>query len=109
MSLNLPYTNADIHSKSKIIYNMKHVLIPSFNAYAAHAFQSMSTSAKLLLGSIAACINGIIPRAFKHTSMSICLDIIEDDLRHNRVPVKRPPTQSSMLNDVVVTFEEKIE
>ena len=110
MSLNLPYTNADIRPKPKIIYNMKHVLIPSFNAYAAHAFQSMSTSAKLLLGSIAACINGIIPRAFKYTAMSICLSIIEDDLQHNRVPIKRPPIQSSMLNDVIVTFdEEKIE
>jgi hypothetical protein len=113
MSYNLPYTNADIHPKSKIIdllsSNMKHAIIPSFNAYAAHALQSMSTSAKLLLGSIAACINGIVPRAFKYTAMSICLSIIEDDLQHNRMPVKRPPTQSSMLNDVIVSFEEKIE
>jgi len=86
MSNNLPYTNADIRPKSKIIHNMKHAVIPSFNAYAAHALQSMSTSAKLLLGSIAACINGIIPRAFKYTAQSI------------------------MLNDVIVSFdEEKIE
>ena len=108
MSNNLPYTNADIRPKPKIIYNMKRVLIPSFNAYAAHAFQSMSTSAKLLLGSIAACINGIIPRAFKYTAMSICLSIIEDDLQHNRVPANRPPPiQSSMLNDVIVSFDEE--
>jgi hypothetical protein len=114
MSHNLPYTNADIRPKSKIInllsFNVNLVFIPSFNAYAAHALQSMSTSAKMLLGSIAACINGIVPRAFKYTAMSICLSIIEDDLQHNRMPVKRPPIQSRMLNDVVVTFdEEKIE
>lgn len=110
MSHNLPYTNADIRPKSKIIdllsFNVNYAFIPSFNAYAVHALQSMSTSAKLLLGSIAACINGIIPRAFKYTAMSICLAIIEDDLRHNRVPV-RPPMQSSMLNDVIVSFDEE--
>jgi len=114
MSNNLPYTNADIRPKPKIIdllsFNMNRVFIPSFNAYAAHALQSMSTSAKMLLGSMAACINGIIPRVFKYTAMSICLSIIEDDLQHNRVPAKRPPIQSSMLNDVIITFdEEKIE
>lgn len=107
MSHKLPYSNADIRPKSKIICNMIHTVIPSFNSYAAHALQSMITSAKLLLGSIAACINGIIPRAFKYTAMTICLSIIEDDLQHNRVPVKRPPTQSSMFNDVIVTFDEE--
>jgi hypothetical protein len=77
------------------------------NEYAAHALQSMSTSAKLLWGSIAACINGIIPHAFKYTTMSICLSIIEDDLQHNRVPLPTNRPQSSMLNDVIVTFDEE--
>jgi len=103
MYYNLPYTNADIRPKPKI----SELFIPSFNAYAAHAFQAMSTSAKLLLGSIAACINGIIPRAFKYTALSICLSIVEDELQHNRVPVKIPPMQSSMLNDIIMTFDEE--
>ena len=113
MSYNLPYTNADIRPKPKIIdaflFNVNHVFIPSFNKYVAHALQSMRTSAKLLLGSIATCINGIVPRAFKYTAMSICLSIIEDDLQNNRVPlqVKRPPIQSIMLNDVILTFDEE--
>lgn len=98
MSYKLPHTNADIRSTS---------IIMICNEYAAHALQSMSTSAKLLWGSIAACINGIIPHAFKYTTMSICLSIIEDDLQHNRVPLPTNRPQSSMLNDVIVTFDEE--
>jgi hypothetical protein len=99
MSYNLPHTNADIRSASKMICN----------EYAAHALQSMRTSAKLLVASIAACINGIIPSAFKYTAMSVCLSIIEDDLQHNRVPpapTKRR-SHSTTLNDVILTFDEE--
>ena len=111
MSFKLPYTNADTKSKRIIHFNLGPAsqVILSFNKYAVHALQSMSTSAKLLFGSIVACINGIVPCAFKYTAVSVCLSIIEDDLQNNRMPlpVKRhqPP-----LNDVIITFdEEKIE
>lgn len=99
MSYNLPHTNADIRSKSIMICN----------EYAAHALQSMRTSAKLLVASIAACINGIIPRAFKYTAMSVCLSIIEDDLQHNRVPLAptKRRSHSTPLNDVILTFDEE--
>ena len=99
MSYNLPHTNADIRSTSKMICS----------ECVAHALQSMRTSAKLLVASIAACINGIIPRAFKYTAMSVCLSIIEDDLQHNRVPpapIKRR-SHSTTLNDVILTFDEE--
>lgn len=112
MPQNLPYTNADIRPKPKMGDKIEHGIIQSFNAYMIHCGKCMRTSAKLLLGSIAECINGIIPRAFKYTAMSICLSIIEDDLQNNRMPLpaKRLPNQSIMLNDVIMTFdEEKIE
>ena len=110
MSYNLPYTNADIRSIPKLVDNLKHDVIPSFNKYVAHCGKRMCMSAKLLWGSIAACINGIFPRAFKYTAMSICLSIIEDDLQNNRVPLhaaKRPPTQSIVLNDVIMSFDDE--
>ena len=108
MSYNLPYTNADIHSKSKMIYNVAHSVVPSFNKYAAHALQSMSTSAKLLGASIAACMHGILPHAFKYTAMSVCLSIIEDDLKNNRVPLHaKRRSHSTPLNDVIITFDEE--
>jgi hypothetical protein len=109
MSYNLPYTNADVRPKPKIIdllsFNMEHVFIPSFHYYVTHVGKCMRTSAKLLWGSIAMCMHGIIPRAFKYTALSTCLTIIEDDLQHNRVPANRP--QSSRLNDVVIPFDEE--
>ena len=112
MSYNLPYTNADSRPKPKMGDNLEHIIIPSFNKYVTHFRKCMRVSAKLLLGSIAACINGIVPRAFKYTAMSICLSIIEDDLQNNRVPLyaKRPPIQSIVLNDIIMSFDEdKIE
>ena len=108
MSYNLPYTNADIRPKPKMVDNLEHVIIPSFNKYVTHFGKCMRVSAKLLLGSVAACINGIVPRVFKYTAMSICLSIFEDNLQNNRVPlpIKRPPIQSIVLNDVIMSFDE---
>lgn len=91
----LPYTNADVGSP--------------FNAASfKHCMHCMHTSAKLFFASVAACINGFIPRAFKYTAMSICLSIIEDDLQKNRVPSPATRLQSA-LNDVIITFDAKIE
>ena len=98
MSYKLPHTNADIRSTS---------IIMICNEYAAHGLQCMRTSAKLLVASIAACINGIIPRAFRYTAMSVCLSIIEDDLQHNRVPAPTKRSPSTTLNDVIITFDEE--
>jgi len=96
----LPYTNAEAGSKLKF----------KFMGYATHCAHCMNTSAKLLVASIAACIHGLIPRAFKYTAMSICLSIIEDDLQKNRVPTPRTqPKPKNMLNDVIVTFDAKME
>jgi hypothetical protein len=77
MSYKLPYTNADVRCN-----DMKHAL---FNDCVTHVRKCMWTSAKLLCGSIAACIHGIIPRAFKYTALSVCLSIVEDDLQTNCV------------------------
>ena len=95
----LPYTNADVGSP----FNAA-----SLKKYAAHCTHCMQTSAKLLFASVAACINGFIPRAFRYTAMSICLSIIEDDLQKNRVP--NPATRlQSALNDVIIPFDTKTE
>lgn len=96
----LPYTNADVGSP--------------FNAASfKHCMHCMHTSAKLFFASVAACINGFIPRAFKYTAMSICLSIIEDDLQKNRVPIIPSPNPAnrlqSALNDVIITFDTKTE
>jgi len=95
MSYKLPYTNADVRC------NMKHSL---FNDCVTHVRKCMWTSAKLLCGSIAACIHGIIPRAFKYTALSVCLSIVEDDLQNNRV---RLPVTRSHLNDIIIPIDEE--
>jgi len=99
----LPYTNADVGYP----FNAA-----SFKKYAAHCTHCMHTSAKLFFASVAACINGFIPRAFKYTAMSTCLSIIEDDLQKNRVPVPVPIPATrlqSALNDIIITFDTKTE
>lgn len=109
MSFKLPYTNADTISKRIIHFDLgpdPSQVILSFNKYAGHALQSMSTSAKLLFGSIVACINGIIPCAFKYTAVSVCLSIIEDDLQNNRMPLPLKRHQTP-LSDVIITFDEE--
>lgn len=95
MSYKLPYTNADVRD------NMNYA---SFKNYATHVRTCMWTSAKLLCGSIAACIHGIIPRAFKYTALSVCLSIVEDDLQNNRV---RLPATRSRLNDINIPLDEE--
>ena len=105
----LPYTNADANPKSQFKFKQFGMTF-DFASYAAHALHSMSVSSKLLLASIASCINGIIPRAFKYTAMSICLSIIEDNLQNNRMPAIRSSSRQPSLNDInttdiVLTFE----
>ena len=110
MSFILPYTNAD--TKSNLVkffelgaFHPGQGVIPSLSKYATHALHSMSTSAKLLFGSIVACINGIIPCAFKYTAVSVCLSIIEDNLQNNRMPL--PVKRQTPLTDVIITFDEE--
>ena len=116
----LPYTNADANAKSKFKSKFKQIGMFDCASYAAHALHSMSVSSKLLLASIASCINGIIPRAFKYTAMSICLSIIEDNLQNNRMPGIRstssmqPSLHDINTTDIVLTFafdqcQEKME
>ena len=91
----LPYTTQEANALSKS--KLKHVRL-NMHGFATHFIRSMIVSAKLLLASIAACANGFIPRAFKYTSASICLSIIEDDLQNNRIPhpIRQNQKQSSL-------------
>jgi hypothetical protein len=95
----LPYTNAEANAMSRSKF--KHF---KTTVRGTHFINAMIVAAKLLLASIATCVNGFIPSAFKYTSASICLSIIEDDLQNNRMPYPIRQKQSSLnesaLNDV---------
>ena len=94
----LPYTNQEANALSNPKFN--HFNARGLRSFATHWMHSMVVSAKLLLASIATCVNGFIPRAFKYASASICLSIIEDDLQNNRMPhASRPKQKQSSLND----------
>jgi len=98
----LPYTNqeANAMTKSKFKHFGSNVYGGTIS-FAHHFMHSVIVSAKLLLASIAACANGVIPGAFRYTTASICLSIIEDDLQNNRMPhpIRQKQKQSS-LNDL---------
>ena len=98
----LPYTNQEANALSKPKFN--HFNARGLRSFATHLMHSMIVSAKLLMASIASCVNGFIPSAFKYTSASICLSIIEDDLQNNRMPYpirqKQSSLNESVLNDV---------
>ena len=94
----LPYTNQEANALSKPKFN--HFKL-NMHGFATHFIRSMIVSAKLLLASVATCVNGFIPGAFKYTSASICLSIIEDDLQNNRMPhlISRPKQKQTSLNE----------
>ena len=94
----LPYTNQEANAHSKPKFN--HFKL-NMHGFATHFIRSMIVSAKLLLASVATCVNGFIPGAFKYTSASICLSIIEDDLQNNRMPhlISRPKQKQTSLNE----------
>jgi len=94
----LPYTNQEANALSKPKFN--HFNARGLRSFATHLMHSMIVSAKLLMASIATCVNGFIPGAFKYTSASICLSIIEDDLQNNRMPyATRPKQKQTSLNE----------
>lgn len=96
----LPYTNQEANALSKPKFN--HFNARGLRSFATHLMHSIIVSAKLLLASVATCVNGFIPRAFKYTSASICLSIIEDDLQNNRMPphtISRPKQKQTSLNE----------
>ena len=92
----LPYTNQEANALTKS--KLKHFNARGMRLFATHLMHSMVVSAKLLLASIAACANGFVPCAFKYTSASICLSIIEDDLQNNRMPqpIRQNQKQTSL-------------
>ena len=95
----LPYTNQEANALSKPKFN--HFNARGLRSFATHLMHSIIVSAKLLLASVATCVNGFIPGAFKYTSASICLSIIEDDLQNNRMPhlISRPKQKQTSLNE----------
>jgi len=95
----LPYTNQEANALSKS--KLKHFNAMGLRSFVTHLTHSMVVSAKLLLASIATCVNGFIPGAFKYASASICLSIIEDDLQNNRMPhlISRPKQKQNSLNE----------
>jgi hypothetical protein len=94
----LPYTNQEANALSKS--KLKHFNAIGLRSFVNHLTHSMVVSAKLLMASIATCVNGFIPGAFKYASASICLSIIEDDLQNNRMPhATRPKQKQTSLND----------
>lgn len=115
----LPYTNQEANAMSRTRFkHLRSNLYGGTKTFATHFIHSMSVSTKLLVASITSCINGFIPSAFKYTTMSVCLSIIEDDLQNNRMPPhaisqnqkqKQSTLSETELNDIsmnVNTFDE---
>jgi len=116
----LPYTNQEANAMSKSKFKFKHFNARGTRAFATHCLHSMVVSAKLLLASIAACVNGVIPCALRYTAVGVCLSIIEDDLQNNRMPhaTRQKQKQSSLndfglnesgLNDISMSDEDKMQ
>ena len=118
----LPYTNQEASALSRSKFkHFKANLYGGTRTAATHFMHSMVVSAKLLMASIAACVNGVIPSVFRYTTASICLSIIEDDLQNNRMPIPQRQTQKQKqstlneheLNDISmplsVSHEDKLE
>lgn len=86
-SMSLPYTNDDVlraHRMNLQYYNARNRIC----AYLSNLVESTKNAAKLLCASMTSCIHGIFPTTFKYTTLSICLSIVENDLVHNKVPIK---------------------
>ena len=115
----LPYTNQEAIAMSKTKFkHFKSNFYGRTRTAVTHFTHSMAVCAKLLLASVATCINGFIPTAFQYTSISICLSIIEDDLQNNRMPSIPLKQKQSILNEhelndismpVNVLYENKLE
>jgi hypothetical protein len=114
----LPYTNQEANALSRSKFkHFRSNLYGGTRTAATHFIHSMVVSAKLLMASIASCVNGFIPSAFRYTTASVCLSIIEDDLQNNRMPIPQKQKQSTLneleLNDismpVSVSDEDKLE
>jgi hypothetical protein len=92
--MSLPYTNEDIvRADRRRMHNVRNDVCNYFN----HLIDSTKKSSKLLWASVAACIHGFFPMTFKYTALSVCLSIVENDLKHNKL---HEPTVSSHMHDV---------
>lgn len=100
----LPYTNQEANALSRSKFkHFRSNLYGGTRTAATHFIHSMAVSAKLLIASIASCVNGFIPSAFRYTTASVCLSIIEDDLQNNRIPIPQKQKQKqkqSILNEL---------
>lgn len=97
----LPYTNQEANALSRSKFkHFKSNLYGGTRTAATHFIHSMVVSAKLLMASIASCVNGFIPSAFRYTTASVCLSIIEDDLQNNRMPIPQKQKQKTTLNEL---------
>lgn len=86
--MSLPYTNDDVlraHRMNVRYYNTCNRL----RAYFTNLVGSTTNAAKLLCASVASCIHGIFPSAFKYTALSVCLSIVENDLTNNTIPTTK--------------------
>jgi len=84
-SMSLPYTNEDLvhaHRMNVRIYNIRN----NIHYYFQNLIDSTKNAAKLLGASIASCIHGIFPMTFRYTALSVCLNIVENDLIHDKIP-----------------------
>ena len=93
VQMSLPYTNEDLVRADRMIYTMRNGVRRYFN----NLIDSAKNSAKLLCASVAACVHGIFPTTFQYTALSVCLSIVEKDLKCNKVPEKK---MSSHMHDV---------
>ena len=83
--MSLPYTNEDVlraHRLNARFYNMRNRV----RWYICNLTESTKNAAKLLGAAVASCIHGVFPRTFKYTALSVCLSIVENDLRHTQLP-----------------------
>lgn len=97
VQMSLPYTNEDLmhsHHMNVMAYNIRN----SIRNYFRNLIDSTNNSAKLLCASVSSCINAVFPSCFKYTALSICLSIVETDLKYNRIPEKI--NSSSHMHDV---------
>lgn len=107
----LPYTNQEAAAMSRNKFkHFKSTIYGGTRTVATHFIHSMVVSAKLLMASISSCINGFFPSAFRYTTASICLSIIEDDLQNNRMPIPQKQKQTTLneheLNDISMPLSD---
>jgi hypothetical protein len=85
--MSLPYTNDDVMRAHHLNVHFYQARI-RIRAYFTNLVGSTKNAAKLLCASVASCIHGVFPSAFKYTALSICLSFVETDLTNNNLPIQ---------------------